>query len=94
MCLPSDVPHLEGLCSWAVDLPVKDMMWEELEQELDEGRNLNLDSVIGDEDRIIGRIQDFIDENNDILHAKDREQRTASSRPSTAASLRLTSTTN
>ncbi|KAH9008096.1 hypothetical protein EDB84DRAFT_141967 [Lactarius hengduanensis] len=72
------------------------MMREELEQELDEGRNLDLDSDIGDEDRIIGWIQvasflplrllseadallpqDFLDENDDIFRAKDREQRTA-----------------
>ncbi|KAH8999979.1 hypothetical protein EDB86DRAFT_3075282 [Lactarius hatsudake] len=87
-------PHLEGLCSWVVDLLVKDMMREELEQELDEGWNLDLDSDIGDKDRVIGRMQDFIDENDDILRAKDHEQRTAFSGPSTAASLRLTSTTN
>ncbi|KAH9016560.1 hypothetical protein EDB85DRAFT_2279884 [Lactarius pseudohatsudake] len=54
--------------------------------ELDEGRSLDLDSDIGDEDRIIGRIQDFLDENDDIIRAKDREQRSASSGPSTTAS--------
>ncbi|KAH9016552.1 hypothetical protein EDB85DRAFT_2295144 [Lactarius pseudohatsudake] len=87
MCLPGDAPHLEGLCSRTVGLPVKDMMREELdqEQELDEDRNLDLDLDIGDEDRIIGRIQDFIDENDDIFRAKDREQKTASSGPSTTA---------
>ncbi|KAH9013856.1 hypothetical protein EDB84DRAFT_873687 [Lactarius hengduanensis] len=115
MCLPGDAPHLEGLCSRTVGLPVKDMMREELdqEQELDEDRNLDLDLDIGDEDRIIGRIQvreflplrllseadallpqDFIDENDDIFRAKDREQKTASSGPSTTASSRSTSTTN
>ncbi|KAH9028888.1 hypothetical protein EDB85DRAFT_1892323 [Lactarius pseudohatsudake] len=94
MCLPDDAPHLEGLCSRAVDLPIKDMIREELELELGEGRNLDLDSDIGDEDRIIGQIQDFIDENDDIFRAKDREKRTASSRPSTTASSRSTSTTN
>ncbi|KAH9016870.1 hypothetical protein EDB84DRAFT_1581894 [Lactarius hengduanensis] len=94
VCLPGDAPHLEGLCSRAVDLLVKDMIWEELEQELDEGRNLDLDSDIGGEDRIIGRIQDFIDENDDILHANDREQRIGSPGPSTTASSRSTSTTN
>ncbi|KAH8999974.1 hypothetical protein EDB86DRAFT_2828040 [Lactarius hatsudake] len=73
---------------WAVDLLVKDMMREELEQELDEGWNLDLDSDIGDEDRVIRWMQDFVDENDNILRAKNREQRTASSGPSTAASLR------
>ncbi|KAH9032409.1 hypothetical protein EDB85DRAFT_2289729 [Lactarius pseudohatsudake] len=62
----------------AVDLPIKDMIREELELELDEGRNLDLDSDIGDKDRIIGQIQDFIDENDDIFRANDREKRTAS----------------
>ncbi|KAH9166964.1 hypothetical protein EDB89DRAFT_2232638 [Lactarius sanguifluus] len=61
---------------------------------LDEDQNLDLDSDIGDEDRIIGQIQDFLDENDDILRSKDREQRTASSGPSTTASSRSTSTTN
>ncbi|KAH9036932.1 hypothetical protein EDB84DRAFT_1560794 [Lactarius hengduanensis] len=61
--------------------------------ELDEGRSLDLDSDIGDEDRIIGRIQDFLDENDDIIRAKDREQRSASSGPSTTASSRSTSMT-
>ncbi|KAH9022886.1 hypothetical protein EDB85DRAFT_2278053 [Lactarius pseudohatsudake] len=32
MCLPGDAPRLQGLCSRAIDLPVKDMMREELEQ--------------------------------------------------------------
>ncbi|KAH9174051.1 hypothetical protein EDB89DRAFT_2067998 [Lactarius sanguifluus] len=54
-------------------------------EELDEDQNLDLDSDIGDEDRIIGQIQDFLDENDDILRSKDREQRTASSGPSTTA---------
>ncbi|KAH9069762.1 hypothetical protein EDB83DRAFT_2674123 [Lactarius deliciosus] len=69
------------------------MVWEELEQELDEGQNLDLDSDIGDEDGIIGWIQDFVDENDNILHPKDREQRNASSGPSTTTSSRSTSTT-
>ncbi|KAH9174132.1 hypothetical protein EDB89DRAFT_1904842 [Lactarius sanguifluus] len=39
-------------------------------------------------------LEDFLDENDDIFRSKDREQRTASSGPSTTASSRSTSTTN
>ncbi|KAH9069771.1 hypothetical protein EDB83DRAFT_2314144 [Lactarius deliciosus] len=70
--------------------PSRIMMREELEQELDEVPELGLGFGHWDKDRIIGRIQDFLDESDDILHAKDCEQRITSSGPT---SLRSTSTT-
>ncbi|KAH9055554.1 hypothetical protein EDB87DRAFT_1762265 [Lactarius vividus] len=51
------------------------MMREELnqEQELDDDLNLNMDLSIDNE--VTARIQDFLDESDDILCTKDRKQR-------------------
>ncbi|KAH9166948.1 hypothetical protein EDB89DRAFT_2232627 [Lactarius sanguifluus] len=76
MCLPDDAPCIERLCSRTVGRLVKDMMREELDQEreLDGDLNLNMDLDIDDEDGITARIQDFLDESDEILCAKDRKQ--------------------
>ncbi|KAH9161267.1 hypothetical protein EDB89DRAFT_2080773 [Lactarius sanguifluus] len=77
MCLPDDTACLERLRSRTVGRLVKDMMREELdqEQELNDDLNLNMDLDIDDEDIITARIQDFLDESDDILCAKDPKQR-------------------
>ncbi|KAH9007974.1 hypothetical protein EDB84DRAFT_1281330 [Lactarius hengduanensis] len=68
--------RLERIRSRTVGRPVKDMMQDELdqEQELDDDDD-DSDSDIDDEDSIIAQIQGFLDENDDILRAKDRKQR-------------------
>ncbi|KAH8993509.1 hypothetical protein EDB92DRAFT_1854568 [Lactarius akahatsu] len=68
--------RLERIRSRTVGRPVKDMMREELdqEQELDDDDD-DSDSDIDDEDSIIAQIQGFLDENDDVLRAKDRKQR-------------------
>ncbi|KAH9166957.1 hypothetical protein EDB89DRAFT_1910329 [Lactarius sanguifluus] len=77
MCLPDDTACLERLRSQTVGRLVKDMMREELDQELElnDDLNLNMDLDIDDEDVITARIQDFLDESDDILCAKDHKQR-------------------
>ncbi|KAH9032423.1 hypothetical protein EDB85DRAFT_2145544 [Lactarius pseudohatsudake] len=72
--------RLERIRSRTVGLPVKDMMREELDQEQeldddDDDDDDDSDSDIDDEDSIIAQIQGFLDENDDILRAKDRKQR-------------------
>ncbi|KAH9171161.1 hypothetical protein EDB89DRAFT_2071063 [Lactarius sanguifluus] len=68
--------RLERVRSRTVGRPVKDIMREELdqEQELDDDDD-DSDSDIDDEDSIIAQIQGFLDENDDVLRAKDRKQR-------------------
>ncbi|KAH9055548.1 hypothetical protein EDB87DRAFT_1579780 [Lactarius vividus] len=68
--------RLQRIRSRTVGRPVKDMMREELdqEQELDDDDDDD-DSDIDDEDSIIAQIQGFLDENDDVLRAKDQKQR-------------------
>ncbi|KAH8996442.1 hypothetical protein EDB86DRAFT_2829114 [Lactarius hatsudake] len=73
--------RLEQIRSRTVGRPVKDMMREELDQEQgldeddDDDEDDDSDSDIDDEDSIIAQIQSFLDENDDVLRAKDRKQR-------------------
>ncbi|KAH9069785.1 hypothetical protein EDB83DRAFT_2551021 [Lactarius deliciosus] len=77
--------RLEQIRRQTVGRPVMDMMREQLDQEQelddddddddDDDNDDDSDSDIDDEDSIIAQIQGFLDENDDVLRAKDRKQR-------------------